>query len=355
MDPSLLESSLRRRILGILAATAPLAAAVAACGSNNNNDCKSMCCNLPPPQTYTVTYTECPPIVLDASDDADAIASDAASDTDAGDAGDGGDAAPPAPQCFYDCQSACDSQKPYTTTGGMAQCTSQVGDGGQTIAQCEILQLCGRRLDGLVDAPRGGSSAIGEVLARAAWLEAASIHAFRRLARELQAHGAPDALVRAARASARDEARHARAMARLAKRHGATVPRVVVDDCGPRDLEAIARENAIEACVGETYGALLASWQAVHAHDAEVRDAMREIAPDELRHAALGWAIAAWTETQLSEEARERVRRARDEAARAMLQNASIDPEPRVAEVTGVPRAVDATRLATRMSAELWA
>src|SRR6185295_19226548 len=130
--------------------------------------------------------------------------------------------------------------------------------------------------------------------ARAAWLEAASIHAFRRLVRELRAHGAPDELVLAARSAAKDEARHARLMARLATRFGAKVPRVEWTDRGIRDVEAIARENAVEACVGETYGALAAAWQGEHAPHAEVRDVMRAIAPDELRHAALGWAVDAW-------------------------------------------------------------
>src|SRR6185295_13249702 len=123
-----------------------------------------------------------------------------------------------------------------------------------------------------------------------------SIHAFRRLARELRAHGAPSDLVNAARACARDEARHARTMARLARAHGATIDRVHVEDVGTRDLEAIARENAVEGCVGETYGALLAIWQAEHAADADVRAAMREIAPDEMRHAALAWAVATWAD-----------------------------------------------------------
>jgi hypothetical protein len=89
-----------------------------------------------------------------------------------------------------------------------------------------------------------------------------------------------------------------------------------------RELEAIARENAVEACVGETYGALAAAWQADHARDAEVRDVMRAIAPDELRHAALGWAIDTWAKTRLPSEANARVKAARDAAAQDLLQNA---------------------------------
>jgi hypothetical protein len=317
------ESSLRRHIVGILAASAPVAA-FGACGSSD--PCKSSpCCGNPPaPQTYTATYTQCPPIVFDAAT-ADANTD---ADIDAGDASD--DVAPP-PVCYTSCDQACNAQRPYGQ-GGQPFCQSSeagAGDGGTMIAQCELMALCGRRFDGLDEV------AGGERFARAAWLEAASIHAFRRLARELRAHGAPDELVTAARAAAKDEARHARAMTRLAKRSGAKVPRVSYEDRGVRDLEALARENAVEACVGETYGALAAAWHAEGERDREVRDVMRAIAPDELRHAALGWAIDAWAKTRLSNDANARVRAARDEAA---------------CDVT----AKDASPLAALMHARLW-
>ena len=319
------ESFLRKCILGIVAASAP----VAACGSNDPCQASPCCGNPPPPQTYSVTYVLCPPIDLDASDaDAAAEASDDgaaadASDDDAAmadDASDQADAATP-PVCYSSCDQACNAGRP-TNTGGVPFCQGTeagVGDGGTLIAQCEMMMLCGRRFDGLEEV------ACGEDFARASWLEAASIHAFRRLARELRAHGAPEELVAAARAAAKDEARHARLMTRLAKRFGAKVPRVEYTDRGVRDLEAIARENAVEACVGETYGALVAEVQARRARDAEVRDVMRSIAPDELRHAALGWAVDAWATSRLSEEANARVRAARDEAARDLLQNTRND------------------------------
>ena len=52
-----------------------------------------------------------------------------------------------------------------------------------------------------------------------------------------------------------------------------------------RELEAIAIENAVEGCVRESFGALLATWQAKTAGDARVRAAMKRIARDETRHA----------------------------------------------------------------------
>src|SRR5262249_47371854 len=54
----------------------------------------------------------------------------------------------------------------------------------------------GRRPPGLVAARRRGRSTIGEYFAEAARLEAASVIAFRGLAKELAAHGAPRGIVR---------------------------------------------------------------------------------------------------------------------------------------------------------------
>jgi hypothetical protein len=348
------EPTLRHHILGALAATLPLAT-IAACGNNNNN-CQSMCCNLPPAQQYTVTYAVCPQVVFDAgsdaSDDASGDASDDAAPTDGGSDADAGMQT----QCYSSCYEACQAEKPYSQ-GGMGSCVGDVdgGDGGVRVAQCQILYLCGRRLDGLAPPSSGRSTRLGEALARAAWLEAASIRAFEQLARELRTHGAPVQLVRAARVCARDEARHARMMARLARRHGARVPAVVVEERGVRDLEAIARENAVEGCVGETYGALLAAWPSHRAGDADIRRAMGAIAGDELRHAALGWAVASWVEPRLDAAARARVERARHEAVHNLIRETAREPNAEVAFATGAPSAAHAQRLATAMiDAGVW-
>jgi hypothetical protein len=117
-------------------------------------------------------------------------------------------------------------------------------------------------------------------------LEAASIPAFQVLTRELRARRAPVALVSAAMCAVQDEVRHRRATAALARRYGAEPMR---PSFGPtpvdRTLEAIATENAVEGCVRETYGALVALWQARHARDPVVAAAMAPIAADETRHA----------------------------------------------------------------------
>ena len=350
MNAFALEHHLRRNILGIIAAAVPVAAFANGCGGTGGGDggdgggdvCNSCFCGapMPPGPKFDITYTVCPPFDQDAATVVDAATDDAGDAS--GDANDDAatvDAGPP-PVCYYDCFSACGAQSQPPGPNGIPSCVGEDGDGGTRVAHCQVQYLCGRKLDGLFDAPIGTAGALGEALARAAWLEAASIHAFRRLARELRAHGAPRELVDAARACARDEARHARTMARLARARGAVVPRVRVDETGVRDLESVARENAVEGCVGETYGALLAIWQAEHARESDVRDAMHAIAPDELRHAALAWAIASWADARLSEGARARVRDARDVAVRDLLQNATMDP--------------DAMRLASAMHERMW-
>jgi hypothetical protein len=205
---------------------------------------------------------------------------------------------------------------------------SDVVDGGVGVAQCEAMSgLCtGRLTEGLVAPTAHTFESLGEVLAHLAWLEAASVHAFRRLARELTAHGAPRALVDAARSAARDEIRHARTMRALAARHGVRVPAVVAERSPVRDLESIARENATEACIVETFGAVLAVWQSERAADDDIREAMRAIAPDELAHASLGWRIATWIEPQLTPDARRRVARARDRAVTECVRSATRWP-----------------------------
>jgi hypothetical protein len=310
------EASLRRVILGVIAAATPMYAAQACGGTtgsgdggdDSGSDVWCPCCSLPPPVMYTVTYEVC------------STSTDAGADT-------GGDAeagVADAGVCYASCYQACEMNTPPNNMGGVGGCLEDIdgGDaGGVRTAQCQIEHFCGRRLEGLLE------TTSADATAHAAWLEAASVHAFQRLARELEAHGAPDELVERARECARDEARHARIMARIAKRRGARVPSVIVRDVAGRDLESVARENAIEACVGETFGALQAEWSARHEPDAELGAAMRSIAPDELRHAALGWDVAAWADGQLDAPARDRVREARQTAVATLMREAQSDPQ----------------------------
>ncbi|WP_147451511.1 ferritin-like domain-containing protein [Corallococcus llansteffanensis] len=177
----------------------------------------------------------------------------------------------------------------------------------------------GRRPEGLREALASRSGdALGALFAHAAWLEAASVPAFLRLADELKAHGAPESLVRAARRSAGDEVRHTRAMQALARRHGATMPDVDLPPFESRSLEEMLLENAVEGCVRETFGAFVAGWQSRTAQDPEVRGTLRTIARDEVRHAELAWAVEAWAQEQLTPAQRERLLQARQDALRML-------------------------------------
>jgi len=167
---------------------------------------------------------------------------------------------------------------------------------------------------------------LGAFLAECAALEAASVPAFVRLARQLTQLGAAT-LVSAARRSARDEVRHTGYMTALAARYGATVqaPSVGAPARACSAFE-IARENAVEGCVRESFGAVIAFQQAALARDPVVAQVMRAIAVDETRHADLSWRVAAWLEPLLTARERVAVERARSRALRQLDAEIAADP-----------------------------
>jgi hypothetical protein len=238
----------------------------------------------------------------------------------------------------------------------------QPGEPGGATVVCQYGVCTGRRPPGLVPATDPGRDApvpvspVARFLAHVAYLEAASVVAFDRLAAELCAHGAPDRLVRAARRSAREEIRHAEVTGRLAEQAGAR-PEPVVVDAPPalRSLEALALDNAVEGCVHETYGALVGMRQAEAARDPEVRREMKAIARDETRHAELSWELAAWLDGQLDEAARSRVRAARDRAVAELFDEIGVEPHPALAAEMGLATAAQARAAALDLRASLWA
>jgi rubrerythrin len=215
--------------------------------------------------------------------------------------------------------------------------------------------LClGRAPEGLAQAPSAKARCeIGEHFARAAHLEAASVPAFRRLARELSELGAPRSLIERARRAAKDEVRHARITARLAAKHGAKPARVMHQPFRKRSAEEIAHENAIEGCVHETFGAAMAQWQASCATDAEIRACFVAIAEDEADHAELAWDVARWLDSKLDAEERKRVANARRDAVHALSQQFTRSEVAAQAEL-GLPSSHDAERLFAALSQELW-
>ncbi len=187
-------------------------------------------------------------------------------------------------------------------------------------------------------------------LARCAHLEAASVFAFRRLAEELRAHGAPAELVARALDAAGDEVRHAAVVAALARAHGAEVEEARVEVLPLRQLVVIARENAVEGCVRETYGALVGAWQAARAEDLALRAAMGPIAQDEARHAQLSHDVHAWLMTQLSPAERAHVNAAKREAIAALW-----GEQPPAYSEAGLPDAHAARTLLGELERGLWA
>lgn len=217
----------------------------------------------------------------------------------------------------------------------------------------------GRRPEGLATSAARGASPEGAFFARVEHLERASIDAFRRLARELDAHGAPRALAGEARSAARDEARHARIAARWRAHHGGAR---IACDLAPREvrpLAAIARENAVEGCVHETWGATIAALQAELAPDATLRADLATIARDEAAHAALAWRVDAWAATRLSSSERRASSLARAAAAAALEDAIAADLEDlgeRAARALGLPDRDTARLLVARTSeAFAWA
>ena len=194
-----------------------------------------------------------------------------------------------------------------------------------------------------------GRDRLGLYLANMAAEEAASVHAFEDLHRDLVRLGAPYELREASGRAVGDEQRHARVVGHLARRFGA---RTVHRPPRPRpegNIESVARDNAVEGCVRETYGALLAHWQAREAADEGLRTTFRRIALDETRHAALAWAIARWADGRLGARARARVARARGQAVRDLITEVSRSTDRIVSRAAGLPTPAQAQRLLTTM------
>jgi hypothetical protein len=331
------EATLRRALARILTASIPVAAAGAiasACGpgqssstttgdSGNSSGSSSVpgcssggCCVTPlPPTIFPFDVSELASI--DASTDDGTFTLDA-------------------------CSVLCP-----TTGNGWPTC-HPFEDAGVSLIACTPYCV-GRRTSGMAEMPASKGQGIAAHLAEMTYLEAASVPAFRRLRRELSAHGAPRRLVRAAERAARDEIRHARMLGALARRHGenGTTPKVGASPV--RSLEAIALENAVEGCVREMFGALVGMRQAATASDPLVRNAMGRIARDETRHAALALQVDAWIHGHLDRAARERVVLARAAALRD-LANDIGEAQTNVREQLGLPSAAESRQLIEQMA-----
>jgi hypothetical protein len=244
---------------------------------------------------------------------------------------------------------------PICPSGYMMCCAPTPSDGGAIIVDCS--RPCpggGRRPAGLAEASRQGACSVGDYFASMAHLEAASVIAFRRLGRELRTHGAPHRLIAATRRALRDEIRHARIMRSFAAQHGCTPAPIRVPHFRARRLEAMARENAEEGCVRETFGALVASWQARTAGDRRFAVAMSEIAADETRHAELSWSVDTFLRTKLSAAANKRVRRARQAVVDQLASELEQEPSAELVARVGFPDRARARAFFDSINRALW-
>lgn len=229
-------------------------------------------------------------------------------------------------------------------------------EGAVVTADCTYVEKCvGGRLHEVIttQARATGPDAAAAWLAQMAHDEAASVVAFRVLAAELTAHGAPVDLLDRARAAAADEVRHARQAHALAVARGGVVPRVEHQAPVARDLFSLALENVREAIVVETWSALRTRYQAEHAVDADLRAVLVQIADDETRHAELARDLDAWLRSQLSAADNARLDRARASAVDALIAQHRL-PQPAALRDLGLPDGDVATALLEGMRAVVW-
>ncbi|MFO0676983.1 MAG: ferritin-like domain-containing protein [Polyangiaceae bacterium] len=212
----------------------------------------------------------------------------------------------------------------------------------------------GRRPDGLAKKDAVVQpSPTAAWLADAAHLEAAAVVAFERFAMELRAFGASARLVDDAHRSRADEIRHARTMARLAKKYGAVVPRVQVSEPRARTFEEFAVENVIEGCVRETFAALVAAHQRDTATDPEIAEAMIAIADEETFHAGLAWDVHRFVLGLADASLRATLDATRRSAFRTLRAELSAEPDPSLRACAGLPDARSAIALLDALEADV--
>ena len=269
--------------------------------------------------------------------------------TGADDTGDAGDKLTPDEVCHAVCLE-------QSIGGDVTSCkVGAPNPDGNIPIECELPNVCEGRSHACI-ASRGPSAPTTAAawLARAAHDEAASVHAFRALVAELTRHAAPEHLLTRLRAAADDEVRHATLIEALAHEHDATVLAPELAEFTGRDLLDIARENAVEGCVHETWAALSAAYQARHAATPRLRAIYRQIAADEARHAELAWALDTWLKRQLDAPAYALVEAARERAVRALRAALAHQPFGPELVTLGLPDPRTAARLAAGLDTALW-
>lgn len=198
--------------------------------------------------------------------------------------------------------------------------------------------VVGRLPDGLcMDARSPCASEMAEYMARASYLEAASVAAFEDLEQELRALGAPDELVTWAARAAREEQRHAIYCRALTRHLGGEAAVPCIERGLKRTPLEIALENAREGLTREAFGALIAEHQAQKAEHPGVRRIMQDIARDELSHAEFSVALHAYLMSVLDATERAQVEAERQAAVLAFASGFFQDESPALREQLGLP------------------
>jgi hypothetical protein len=215
--------------------------------------------------------------------------------------------------------------------------------------------VAGRKPAGLAGClPANARSPVGMWLAQMAHLEAAAIYAFANTARQLARHQAPWDLVASSVAAIAQEVDHARIMAGLARRWGVEPPTVYMSQPPDQSVFELCVDNAVEGCVRETYGAVVATFQSHAATDPAVRAAMVQIARDETSHAETSFAIDRWARAQLDDGQLARVDRAVDRAIDEVIASADEPVEPEIAALLGVPGPNEKRKLLADLRTRVW-
>jgi len=223
------------------------------------------------------------------------------------------------------------------------------------VGEARESDLCvGRRPHGLAPANDEGycGSFEGAWLADVARLEAAAVVAFAQIVRQLERHGAPAELIERARVAALDEIRHARSADALATARGGQSQPAVVDLVREQSVLAMALENAVEGCIRECWGALVAHYQAHTAQDAAVREFFRTVAEEESAHALLSMDLADWFDTRLTEAEREQVAAARQQAIEEL--NHELGRDQPASAALGLPDRETRLALLRALEAQVW-
>lgn len=265
---------------------------------------------------------------------------------------------PDLPPGEYSFDRRCEQHCPLIGVGALpVRCVAaaETATAPATVTCTHACPIDGRRPEGYAHPPPDPAHDAAQAwLAASASFEHASVTAFIHLARELQAHGAPSDLVARARGAAADEVRHTAAKCELARRRGLSIALPEVDAPPLRDLAALARENAAEGCVRETWGALFATWQGAHAVDPTARAVLAAIALDESRHAELAWEVDAWARTRLTGEEVQAVDAARAEAVAALGRGPLGAHDRALRADYGAPDPSEASRLFEAARGALW-